>query len=64
MAIVGANENGMYDGWTQHSIIVRPSFVHGLDITITGKDRNQIKEYLHDVYFSALTEPYENLKPA
>lgn len=53
------NENGMYDGWTEHTITVRPSFVVGLNISISGPDRNAIKEYLHDVYFTNLSEAYE-----
>lgn len=48
------NENGMYDGWTEHKVIVTPSF-SGLDIRITGRDRNEIKEYLHEVYYIALS---------
>ena len=47
------DENGMYDGWTSHQIIVRPSLVYGLDIRITGRDRNQIKEYLHEIFRDA-----------
>ena len=49
------NEDGMYDGWTSHTITVRPAF-DGLDITIGGRDRNQIKEYLHETYQSAMEE--------
>jgi hypothetical protein len=49
------NENGMYDGWTEHTVIVTPSF-NGIDIRITGRDRNQIKDYLHDVFHHTLTD--------
>jgi hypothetical protein len=49
------NEHG-YDGWTQHIITVKPSFIWGLDIKISGPNRNDIKEYLHDVYKNALEE--------
>lgn len=48
------NENGYYDGWTEHKITVRPVF-GGLDITISGRNRNDIKEYLHQVYHDALS---------
>lgn len=48
------NENGYYDGWTHHTLIVRPSLAHGIDITISGRDRNQIKDYLHETYRHAL----------
>lgn len=50
------NEHGYYDGWTQHTIVVRPSLSHGIEIRVTGRDRNDIKEYLGEVYRHALTE--------
>lgn len=49
------DENGFYDGWTEHQVIVKPSLQFGVDIRITGRDKNQIKEYLHEVYGYALT---------
>lgn len=48
------NECGMYDGWTDHKVIVRPSLQHGFTLSITGRDRNGIKEYIADVFHSAL----------
>lgn len=50
------NEQGSYDGWTEHTVRVRPSF-SGLNITISGRDRNEIKEYLHDVFHHNLNTP-------
>jgi hypothetical protein len=44
---------GMYDGWTHHKAIIRPAF-EGLDVTITGPNRNDVKDYLHDVFYTAL----------
>jgi hypothetical protein len=44
------DEMGGYDGWTNHSLTCTPSFIHGVDIRITGKDRNQLKEYLVDLF--------------
>lgn len=49
------DENGFYDGWTEHRITVRPTF-DSLDIHISGRSRNDIKEYLHEVYALALSE--------
>lgn len=51
------DENGMYDGWTNHSVIVVPTF-SGIDVRVTGRNRNQIKEYLADTFFEALTQRY------
>lgn len=44
------NEVGFYDGWTEHKIILTPSLIHGYQISITGRNRNEIKEYLTDVF--------------
>lgn len=43
------NADGYYDGWTEHTVTVRPSF-NGIDITIAGRDRNEIKDYLAEVF--------------
>lgn len=48
------DEHGYYDGWTEHRITIRPVF-GGIDITIGGRNRNDIKEYLHKVYHYALS---------
>ena len=53
------SEGGMYDGWTHHTIVVRPSFVYKVDIQIGGKDRNGVKEYLDDTMRIALTQEIE-----
>lgn len=52
------NDVGMYDGWTEHKLIVTPSF-DGIDLRITGPDRNQVKEYLYETYHYALTQEVE-----
>ena len=44
------DENGYYDGWTEHNIILTPSFIFGYDMRITGKDKNGIKDYLHQIF--------------
>ncbi len=47
------NESGMYDGWTDHTVTVTPAF-DGINIKISGRDRNQIKDYLADLFLNAL----------
>jgi len=47
-------ESGMYDGWTNHEVTVRPSFVHGFEIKVSGRDRNQIKAYIGETFHHAL----------
>jgi len=48
------NESGMYDGWTDHTITIRASLWATIDITIGGPNRNQIKDYLGDVFHTVL----------
>ena len=49
------NDGGYYDGWTEHRITIRPTF-GGLEVTISGRNRNDIKEYLRAVYSCALSD--------
>ena len=51
------DENGYYDGWTSHSVIVTPEFHGGIEIRITGRDRNDIKDYLTDTFDHVLQLP-------
>ena len=53
------DEMGGYDGWTDHTITVRPDFVSKLDIKISGRDRNGIKDDLHQLFYWWLTATHE-----
>lgn len=48
------NEGGFYDGWTEHKVIVRPSLAFDFTLTVGGRDRNGIKEYVVDCFDVAL----------
>jgi hypothetical protein len=48
------DEDGYYDGWTYHDVIVTPTF-DGANIRVTGRDRNGIKDYLRETYAHALS---------
>jgi hypothetical protein len=50
------DQSGGYAGWTDHQLIVTPSLAFGYDTRITGRDRNQVKEYFYDLFGSALSE--------
>lgn len=50
--------NGYYDGWTKHHIKVFPTF-DGFEISISGRNRNDIKAYLYDVYHICLSQEFE-----
>lgn len=47
------NDTGMYDGWTDHKVIVTPSFT-GFNIRITGINRNDIKDHIYEMFTNAL----------
>jgi len=53
------DENGMYDGWTDHVITARPSFIHGIELSVSGRDRNAIKDYIHETFDHALSQMVE-----
>jgi len=53
------DEMGGYDGWTEHTITVKPSLIFGYVLTISGRNRNQIKEYMYDVFSSTLNTVIE-----
>ena len=50
------NENGFYDGWTDHKLMCKPVLYGDFEIKITGKNRNYIKEYLYDTFNYCLLE--------
>jgi hypothetical protein len=53
------DDNGFYDGWTEHRITVRPSFVGGFDLTISGQNRDDVKGYIAEVFNAALMRPVD-----
>ena len=48
------NQNGFYEGWEYYSLIIRPDFVSGFNMRITGRDRNNIKELLYEEFSHSL----------
>jgi hypothetical protein len=50
------DENGFYDGWSHHDVIATPSLASGFNLRITGKDRNEIKDYIAEIMDSFLNE--------
>lgn len=43
------SESGMYDGWTEHVVTIAPTFT-GFDVTISGRNRNDIKDYIGQTF--------------
>lgn len=50
------DENGCYDGWTHHKLIVKPDLAFGFTLHITGPDRNGFKEYAYDTFNFILSD--------
>lgn len=48
------DDSGSYGGWLDYTAIIQPTFT-GLDVTIKGRNRNDIKDYLNDVYHHVLS---------
>jgi hypothetical protein len=57
------NENGYYDGWTEHTVIVTPSLVFGFELRITGRNRNEIKDTIHECFHYALSANEDSPNP-
>jgi hypothetical protein len=50
---------GMYDGWTVHAVTVTPSLANVFDVRISGRNRNDVKPYLHETFSAALRQEVE-----
>jgi len=44
------DDGGYYDGWTEHVVTVKPSLEHGFELSVSGRDRNDIKELIHSEF--------------
>ena len=49
------DDSGMYCGWTEHRVVVTPSFIGGFDLKVTGRDKNGIKDYIGETFHNALS---------
>ena len=52
------NDAGYYTGWTHHIITITPCF-SSINIRITGKDVNGIKDYIHEIFHTWLTQEWK-----
>lgn len=63
------NEIGYYAGWTKHVVAITPSLASGFHIRVSGRNRNEIKDYIHEAFDRALRVDltdqfeYERLAP-
>lgn len=49
------DDNGYYCGWSEHKLILTPSFT-GFEMRLTGKNYRQIKEYLYDLFSNVFSD--------
>lgn len=49
--------HGGYAGWTDHKVVVRPSLAFGFTLTVGGRNRNDIKDYITETFHNALGAP-------
>ena len=52
------NEHGMYDGWTSHTVKVTSAW-QGFNLTVTGRDRDGIKDFIGDTFHNCLMREVE-----
>lgn len=45
---------GYYTCWTHHRVVVRPSFVYGVDVQVSGPNRGDIKDYIANLFTECL----------
>lgn len=50
------NDGGYYDGWTDHTVIVKPSFIHHFEMVVKGRNKNDIKDYIYQVFATSLMQ--------
>lgn len=48
------DEHGMYGAWTAHKVTVRPSLAFDFHLGISGRNPNDVKDYIHEVFRTAL----------
>ena len=49
------NDGGYYDGYSDHLVTIEATF-NGLGIKVSGRDRNNIKEYIAETFLMWLGE--------
>lgn len=53
------DDNGSYDGWTEHDVVVKPSLIHEFIIDVKGRNRNDIKEFIAESFDYSLSKEIE-----
>lgn len=54
---------GRGDGYTSHRVIVTPSLARGFDVSVTGRNRNDVRAHLWRTFTHALAQSLPDLEP-
>jgi hypothetical protein len=49
-------DDGVYDGWTEHTVFVQPSLAMNFVLVVKGPNRNEIKDYIEESFRFTLEE--------
>lgn len=49
-------DGGMYDGWTEHDVVITPHLAAGFTMRITGRNRNEIKDLISQSFEHSLNQ--------
>jgi hypothetical protein len=49
------NPDGFYTHWTEHKVTVKPDLVFGFTVQVSGRNDNDVKSYIGDVFHDALS---------
>jgi hypothetical protein len=50
------DENGYYDGWTDHTVTVTADLQFGFDLKLNGRNRNDINDYIGQTFTHVLDD--------
>lgn len=53
------DDNGYYDGWTEHKVTVTPRFDGSFDVHVSGRNKNDIKDYIAETFYNVLSEDFD-----
>lgn len=53
------NGRGLYVGWRDYRVTVKPSFAYGLTVRVTGARLGELNEYIYEVFANALRTEYD-----
>ena len=53
------HQDGFYTEWTDHTIKVTPDLAMGFDLKVTGRNKNDIKDYIGELFSECLDRMVE-----